>query len=128
MDTRYLFCIYSVVITWLSNPPISQFNNLCNEFTSVWSLFLYNIIYKISSSSLCTLLNMTSHHTVKKYNIKSWIIHLVNIVQSKVICCVYAYTCGWKLNCHFISCFYWQLLITAWLYGFPTCVEMCLMV
>jgi len=33
--------IYSVVITWQSNPPISQFNSLCNEFTSVWSMCVY---------------------------------------------------------------------------------------
>ena len=34
--------IYSVVITRKSNPPISQFNSLCNEFTNVWSMFVYN--------------------------------------------------------------------------------------
>ena len=34
--------LYSVVITWQSNPPVSQFNSLCNEFTSVWSMFVYN--------------------------------------------------------------------------------------
>jgi len=25
-----------------SNPPISQLNSLCNEFTSVWPMFVYN--------------------------------------------------------------------------------------
>jgi len=35
---------YSVVITRQSNSPISQFNSLCNEFTSAWSMFVYNII------------------------------------------------------------------------------------
>ena len=34
--------LYSVVITRQSNPPISQFNSMCNEFTSVWSMFVYN--------------------------------------------------------------------------------------
>ena len=34
--------LYSVVITQQSNLPISQFNSPCNEFTSVWSMFLYN--------------------------------------------------------------------------------------
>ena len=24
-----------------SNPPISQFNSLCNKFTSIWSMFVY---------------------------------------------------------------------------------------
>ena len=32
-----------VVITRQSNPPISQFNSPCNEFTSFWSMFVYNI-------------------------------------------------------------------------------------
>ena len=36
--TRFLYS----VITWQSNPPISQFNSLCNEFKSVWSMFVYN--------------------------------------------------------------------------------------
>ena len=31
----------SVVITWQYYPSISQFNSPCNEFTSVWSMFLY---------------------------------------------------------------------------------------
>jgi len=35
--------LYSVEITRQSNPPISQFNSLCNEFTSFWSMFVYNI-------------------------------------------------------------------------------------
>ena len=34
--------LYSVVLTRQSNPPISQFNSPCNEFTSVWSMFVYN--------------------------------------------------------------------------------------
>ena len=35
-------CVYSVVITGQSNPPISQFNSPCNDFTSFWSMFVYN--------------------------------------------------------------------------------------
>ena len=31
-----------------TNPPISQFNSLCNEFTSVWSMVVYNIKHAIS--------------------------------------------------------------------------------
>ena len=31
-------CVYNV-----SNIPISQFKSLCNEFTSIWSMFVYNI-------------------------------------------------------------------------------------
>ena len=48
---RYYTCIqwarvlYSVAITRQPNPPISQFNSPCNEFTSVWSMFPYNKTY-----------------------------------------------------------------------------------
>ena len=50
LQNRWYMCIqwtralYSVVITWQSNPPISQFNSSCNEFPSVWSMFVYNTI------------------------------------------------------------------------------------
>ena len=42
MCIQWTHVLYSVVITRQSNPPISQFNSLCNEFTSVWSMFVYN--------------------------------------------------------------------------------------
>jgi len=41
MYIQWTRVLYSVVITRQSNPPISQFNSPCNEFTSVWSMFLY---------------------------------------------------------------------------------------
>ena len=34
--------LYSVVVTRQSNPPISQFNRPCNEFTIGWPMFVYN--------------------------------------------------------------------------------------
>ena len=34
--------ISSIIMTLQSNPPISQFNRLCNEFTSVWSMLQCN--------------------------------------------------------------------------------------
>ena len=47
-------CVYNwhmfytlFVITWQSNPPVSQFNCPCNEFTSVWSMFVYNTSRKV---------------------------------------------------------------------------------
>ena len=42
--------LYSVVIKLQSNPPISQFNSLCNEFTSFWSMFVYNnlVVYRFA--------------------------------------------------------------------------------
>ena len=42
MCIQWTHVIFSVVIIWQSNAPISQFNSLCNEFTSVWSMFVYN--------------------------------------------------------------------------------------
>ena len=45
--------IYSVVITWQPNPPISQFSRLCNKFTSVWSMFPCNTYcYQLMLSSI----------------------------------------------------------------------------
>ena len=34
--------LYYVVLTWQCNQPISQFSSACNEFMSVWSMFVYN--------------------------------------------------------------------------------------
>ena len=42
MCIQWTHALYSVVITCHSNPPISQFNSPCNEFTTVWSMFVYN--------------------------------------------------------------------------------------
>jgi len=44
MCLQWTRVLYSVVITRQSNPPISQFNSPCNEFTSVWSMFVYNTL------------------------------------------------------------------------------------
>ena len=43
MCIQWTRVLYSVVITWHSIQPISQFNSPCNEFTSVWSMFVYTI-------------------------------------------------------------------------------------
>ena len=42
MCIQWTWVLYSVVITWQSNPPIPQFNSPCNEFTSLWSMLVYN--------------------------------------------------------------------------------------
>ena len=42
MCLQWTRVLYSVVLTQQSNPPISQFNRPCNEFTSVWSMSVYN--------------------------------------------------------------------------------------
>ena len=44
MCIQWTHVLYSVVITRQSNSPISQFNSLCNEFTSVWTMFVYNTL------------------------------------------------------------------------------------
>ena len=43
MCIQWALAIDSVVITRQSNPPISKFNKLCNEFMSVWLMFPCNI-------------------------------------------------------------------------------------
>ena len=43
MYIQWIRVLNSIVITQQSNPPISQFNNPCNEFMSVWSMFPCNI-------------------------------------------------------------------------------------
>jgi len=42
MCIQWKHVLNSVVITQQSNPPILQFTSLCNEITSVWSMFVYN--------------------------------------------------------------------------------------
>ena len=56
--------LYSAVITRQSNPPLSQFNSLCNKFKSFWAMFLYNSRSKIlinnffsASYRQCTAMN-----------------------------------------------------------------------
>ena len=44
MCIQWTHVLYSVVITRQSNSPISQFNSLCNEFMSVWTMFVYNTL------------------------------------------------------------------------------------
>ena len=45
MCIHWTLVLYPVVITRPSNPPISQFNSPCNEFTSFWSMFVYNTMF-----------------------------------------------------------------------------------
>jgi len=51
MCIQWTRVLYSVVITQQSNPPISQFISPCNDFTSVWSMCVYNArsLYNIDS-------------------------------------------------------------------------------
>ena len=42
MCIQWTRVLYSGVLTRHSNPSISKFSRPCNEFTSVWSLFVYN--------------------------------------------------------------------------------------
>ena len=48
MYIQWTRVLYSVVITGQSNRSISQFNSLCNEVMSVWSMFVYNITGQMS--------------------------------------------------------------------------------
>ena len=50
----YLF--YTLVITRQSNPPSSQFHSPCNDFTSFWSICVYNaciFVSTVSNIQLC---------------------------------------------------------------------------
>ena len=47
MCIQWTRALYSVVITRQSNPPISQFNNPCNEFTDVWSMFVHTTCFSL---------------------------------------------------------------------------------
>jgi len=57
MCIQWTRVLYSVVLTRQSNPPISQFNSPCNEFTGVWSMF----VYSNSNSELYTAIINISH-------------------------------------------------------------------
>ena len=60
MCVQLTHVLYSVVITWQSNPPISQFNSPCNEFMSVWSMFVYNTYTLTHSFLVSKQMNTTS--------------------------------------------------------------------
>ena len=69
--------LYHVVITWQSNPPISQFNSPCNEFTSVWSLCVYNItMWHTASSKL-----QTKHDEISNSLQKEHLIEVVSVIS-----------------------------------------------
>ena len=65
LQNRCYMCIswtrvlYSVVITWQSNPPVSQFFSLWNVFKSVWSMFVYNTSCSTSCWSWSDLMSLT---------------------------------------------------------------------
>jgi len=59
MCIQWTRVLYSVVITRQSNPPISQFNSLCNELTSVWSMFVYNSRYDMIQNIITNITILT---------------------------------------------------------------------
>ena len=65
--------LYSVVTTRQCNPPMSQFNSLCNEFTGFWSMFMY--ITK--TINLCLSLRL---HTSKQLGFVNYT-HNVSIIE-----------------------------------------------
>ena len=72
-----VICVYNghgfytlVVITWQSNPHISQFNSTCNEFMSVWTMFVYNTL-TINQTHMVSgfnkfIISSATHSTVKQ--------------------------------------------------------------
>jgi len=63
MGIQWTRVLYSVVITRQSNPPISQFNSRYNEFTSFWSMFVYNTY----SSHICLSFKADFNASVIRY-------------------------------------------------------------
>jgi len=59
MCIQWTHVLYSVVITWHSNPTVSQFISTYNEFTSVWSMLVYNSLFIIQFFTNNTNLNRT---------------------------------------------------------------------
>ena len=52
MCIQWTRVLYFVVIKRQSNSPISQFNSLCNEFKSVWSMFACNMFDEVLRTRL----------------------------------------------------------------------------
>jgi len=64
--------LYSVVITWHnSNPPISQFNSPCNEFTSAAKQLsvCYYTPYSLTLLRICLVMRNQNTHTNMKHTI-----------------------------------------------------------
>jgi len=57
MCKQWTHVLYSVVITLQSNSPSSQFNSLCNEFTSVWPMF---VTIFVINACVCTVGNQST--------------------------------------------------------------------
>jgi len=78
MCIQWTRVLYSVVITWQSTPPISQFNNPCNEFTSVWWVCVYNN----KNIKLCNVLSNTIKSRGSYSKLWNFILQLV--MQSSI--------------------------------------------
>ena len=61
MDTGSILCCNNMQF----NPLILQFNSPCNDFTSFWSIFVYNYIYATKLTNVETN-NLRSKQKLKR--------------------------------------------------------------
>ena len=61
-----------------SNPPISQFNSQCNEFTSFWSKFVYNSISTLVSKQ------KNKNRTVGAFDLKTYNLRNFSILRPEI--------------------------------------------
>ena len=75
-----------------SNPPISQFNSLCNKFTSVWSMFPCNtqqestVLYQVTKSNVFVILT-----TILYYKISVAVSYSYLLLLTITICILLTY-------------------------------------
>ena len=92
MSLQWTRVLCSAVITWQSNPPSSQFNNLCNEFTSAWSVCVYNTGTLTSSDRTC----LKQHtHAIR--------VHINNDNAQFVLHCTQVKFEAYSILCHFFK-------------------------
>ena len=79
--------LYFVVITWQYNPPISQFNNLCHEFMSVWSNSPCHEFTSVWSNSPChEFMSVWSMYTIPGCNVSLFLITSIRSLSRSVDC------------------------------------------
>ena len=87
----------------ITNPPISKFNSPYNEFMSVWSMFVYNRLYRLTIpfQTLFTCLSFRYVGCIghgKQFLGNSWwcekeTISVVWILWQSIKCRIYIYIC-----------------------------------
>ena len=86
MCIQWTQALYSVVITRQSNSPISQFNSLCNEFTSFWSMFIYNTKVSNKVTSNCFILCTNKAYNYYFYPLcMFYLLQILHVQRSRLV-------------------------------------------